>query len=120
MRQRSNLSTKQAGEGERHRGKRGSEEREREERSSFPLSDAGRFEGRTWDAQARISVTFNNTHQMMLGINCQGDLMQMRWSLYCCRFFLSLGDVATHKTKQLPVRSLRRIGPFTHDGKKTK
>lgn len=37
-------------------------ERDREERSPFPLSDAGRFEERTWgDAQARIFITLINT-----------------------------------------------------------
>lgn len=54
VRQRSKLSTKRAGgraggEGGRRRETRAAgREREREERSSFPLSDAGRFEGRTW------------------------------------------------------------------------
>lgn len=65
VRQRSNLSTKQEREAERHRGReaaRREREREREERSPFPLSDAGRFEERTWgDAQTRIFITLNNT-----------------------------------------------------------
>ena len=42
-----NLSTKQEREGERHRDRGRERGREGEERSPFPLSDAGRFEERT-------------------------------------------------------------------------
>lgn len=67
-------------------------EREREERSPFPLSDAGRFEERTWgDAQTRISMKLNNTQHMILRINWQWALMEVRWSLCCSRIFVSWG-----------------------------
>lgn len=72
VRQRSKLSTKREGRDREAQGNTGGEEREREERSSFPLSDAGRFEGRTCgDAQARIPATFGRTRRAMLGFNCQ-------------------------------------------------
>lgn len=74
-------------ETERQRG-----EREREERSPFPLSDAGRFEERTWgDAQARIFITRNNAQHMILRMNCQRALVEVRWSLCCCPCFCLLG-----------------------------
>lgn len=53
----------------------------------FPLSDAGRVEGRTCgDAQARIPATFGRTRRAMAGINCQRHPLQVRvWVLSCRR-----------------------------------
>lgn len=120
MRQRSKLSTKREGRDRETQGNTGGEEREREERSSFPLSDAGRFEGRTCgDAQARIPATFGRTRRVMSGINCQetlaaGESLASGFSLLS--FFLSLLLCVlemlrrARQSKCLLVRSLRGEG----------
>lgn len=98
------------------------EEREREERSSFPLFDAGRFEGRTWgDALARTSVTFRKAYHKTLGFTHKWASVQVRYSLYWCWFlffFGSLVDVVTRQTKQLPPKSLQIKGAFCARWKK--
>lgn len=91
--------------GERHREpaaaarrERGRErEWEREERSPFPLSDAGRFEGRTWgDAQARRHLHYAQYYSIWC---LKRVVTEGRWSSCCRRIFASLGDVATHQDK---------------------
>lgn len=100
VRQRSNLSTKQEGEGERAREiEAARKERERGSERSGPLflclmrvALRRELEG---DAHTRISITLINTQLVLLRSNCQGAFMELRQSLWGCCIFLSLEDVAT-------------------------
>lgn len=96
--------------------------RERESERSGPLflclmrgALRRELEGMLWHASPKRTVIPNLCYLELIRLRA---FVEVRWSLCWCRIFLSPGDVATHKTKQLPVRSLRRKGSFTHARKR--